>query len=111
MTSGVWMRSYPMRVPGGEVFQKTKAGRLAVRIFFDRENPKMILMGQAKPRFQSVQTNPRALSKMLGIETSSLDLRRSPIEKAFTGLWHLIVPMNSRKASTWPNPTILSLET
>lgn len=95
--------------PYGEVFQKTKAGHLAVRIFFDQGNPKMILMGQAKPRFQPVQINARVLSKMLGIETSSLDLQRSPIEKAFTGLWHLIVPMQSRKSIDLARPNTLEL--
>ena len=95
--------------PYGEVFQQTKAGRLAVRIFFERGNPRMILMGQAKPRFQPVRINPKVLSKMLGIETSSLDLQRSPIEKAFTGLWHLIVPMKSRKSIDLAKPNYLEL--
>jgi len=95
--------------PYGEVFQETKAGRLAVRIFFEQGNPRMILMGQAKPRFQPVQINARVLSKMLGIETSSLDLQCSPIEKAFTGLWHLIVPMKSRKSIDLARPNSLEL--
>ncbi len=69
----------------------------------------MILMGQAKPGFQPVQTNPKVLSKMLGIETSSLDLQRSPIEKAFTGLWHLIVPMKSRESIDLAKPNYLAL--
>jgi PhzF family phenazine biosynthesis protein len=95
--------------PYGEVFQKTKAGHLAVRIFFEQGNPRMILMGQAKPRFQPVRINPRVLLKMLGMETSSLDLQRSPIEKAFTGLWHLIVPVKSRRAIDLARPNYLEL--
>jgi trans-2,3-dihydro-3-hydroxyanthranilate isomerase len=95
--------------PYGEVFQKTKAGHLAVKIFFEQGNPRMILMGQAKPRFQPVQINPRVFSKMLGIETSALDLQRSPIEKAFTGLWHLIVPIKSRKSIDLARPNYLEL--
>jgi trans-2,3-dihydro-3-hydroxyanthranilate isomerase len=95
--------------PYGEVFQKTKAGYLAVRIFFEQGNPRMILMGQAKPRFQPVRIGPRILSKMLGIETSSLDLQCSPIEKAFTGLWHLIVPMKTRKSIDLARPNYLEL--
>jgi PhzF family phenazine biosynthesis protein len=95
--------------PYGEVFQKTKAGHLAVRIFFEKGNPRMILMGQAKPRFQPVRINPRVLLKMVGMETSSLDLQRSPIEKAFTGLWHLIVPVKSRRAIDLARPNYLEL--
>lgn len=95
--------------PYAEVFQKTKAGHLAVRIFFEQGGPGMILMGQARPRFQPVRINIRALSKILGIETSSLDLHRSPIEKAFTGLWHLIVPMKSRKLINLARPNYLEL--
>jgi PhzF family phenazine biosynthesis protein len=95
--------------PYGEVFQKTKAGHLAVRIFFEQGNPRMILMGQAKPRFQPVRINPRVLLKMVGMETSSLDLQRSPIEKAFTGLWHLIVPVKSRRAIDLARPNYLEL--
>lgn len=95
--------------PYAEVFQKTKAGHLAVRIFFEQGSPKMILMGQAKPRFQPARINRRVLSKILGIETSSLDLQCSPIEKAFTGLWHLIVPIKSRESIDLARPNYLEL--
>jgi trans-2,3-dihydro-3-hydroxyanthranilate isomerase len=103
------IREIQPSTPYREVFQKTKAGHLAVRIFFDQGNPKMILMGQAKPRFQPVRINHRVLSKILGIETSSLDLQCSPIEKAFTGLWHLIVPIKSRKSIDLARPNYLEL--
>ena len=103
------IREIQPSTPYREVFQKTKAGHLAVRIFSEQGNPKMILMGQAKPRFQPVRINHRALSKILGIETSSLDLRCSPIEKAFTGLWHLIVPIKSRKSIDLARPNYLEL--
>jgi len=95
--------------PFREVSQKTKAGHLPVRIFFKQGNPRMMLMGQAKPRFQPVQINPKVLSKMLGIEPSSLDLQHGPIEKAFTGLWHLIVPMKSRRLIDLARPNYLEL--
>lgn len=82
--------------PYAEVAQETKAGLLPVRIFFERGKPRMILMRQAKPRFQNSRVDPKTLAKVLGTRTSSLNLQYGPIEKAFTGLWHLIVPMKNR---------------
>lgn len=83
-------------MPYAEVIQETKAGRLPVRIFFEQKKPKMVLMGQAKPRFRKARVAPGFLAKVLGTKISALDLDAGPIEMAFTGLWHLIVPMKNR---------------
>jgi len=95
--------------PYSEVVQITKAGRLPVRVFFDRKKPKMVFMGQAKPQFQRVRVDSRSLAALLGIKPAHLDLDHAPIEMAFTGLWHLIVPMKSRLVIDQAKPDYLKL--
>ena len=96
--------------PYAEVLQDTKAGRLPVRIFFEHGNPKRVLMRQAKPLFQNPRVDRKMLAKVLGTEISSLDPQCGPIEKAFTGLWHLIVPMKSRNSIDQAKPHLRELE-
>ena len=97
-------------IPYAEVLQETKAGLLPVRIFFKQKHPRMILMGQAAPLFQNARVDPKTIAKVLGIKTSSLDLQTGPIEKAFTGLWHLIVPMKNRISIDQAKPHYRELE-
>jgi PhzF family phenazine biosynthesis protein len=46
---------------------------------------------------------------MLGTKISALDLQSGPIEMAFTGLWHLIVPMKNRRCIDQAKPNYREL--
>ena len=89
-------REIKPEMPYCEAIEETKAGSLPVRIFFERNRPRLILMAQAEPRFRKARIDPSLLSDILGTDPSFLDMACGPIEMAFTGLWHLMVPLKDR---------------
>ncbi len=90
------------------VRQRTKAGILAVEVEFAGGAPDRVMMTQATPQFRSTRVERRDIAAVLGL---SVDQIRAdwPLELAYTGLWHLMVPVASSQAIDAAQPNLARL--
>lgn len=94
--------------------QETRAGVFAVEVRFDGGRPAAVMMSQAVPRFRPFSGNPAEVAGALGLrpEAVAADAAAAcaadsaaagvsaafagaglPLGLAYTGLWHLMVPV------------------
>ena len=86
----------PVKADHARVRVETSAGTVSVEIVRDEEGFR-IDMTQVPPAFRPFAEDVDHLLDVLG--ASSDDLREDlPVELAFTGLWHLLVPLTSLDA-------------
>ncbi|HVL48576.1 MAG TPA: PhzF family phenazine biosynthesis protein [Candidatus Thermoplasmatota archaeon] len=74
--------------------QETKAGVLPVHIHLSGGVPERVTMGQAPPKFKPGPPARRA-ADALGLPANALDAAL-PVERAYTGIWTLLVPLRKR---------------
>ena len=79
------------------VHQETKAGILPVDIYSADGRLTKIIMTQASPRFRDFVSHEDEVAGILGIPGPQIRGTSFPIELAYTGLWHLIVPVQGLK--------------
>lgn len=82
-----------------------------VPVSFSREEQLLtaVTMTQVPPKIKDVETDPEEIARLIGIPTEALD-RRYPIKLAYTGNWHLLVPVNSQKDIDTARPQMDELE-
>lgn len=90
------------------VRQKTKAGILPLRIEYGEKGIARVMMRQAPPQFRAPQIDGGRLSRLLRLKPTDL-CEVLPLEQAYTGLWHLIVPLKTRAAVDGARPDFSSL--
>ncbi len=90
------------------VHQKTKAGILPLRIEYGEKSIDRVMMRQAPPQFRAPQMDRNRLARLLRLEPTDL-WEALPLEQAYTGLWHLIVPVKTRGAVDGARPDFSSL--
>ena len=84
--------------------QETNVGILDLRI--DRTT---VWMAQAPPRVEPVDLPPGVIAEILGLEPVDIAVSIGPIQKAYTGNWHLIVPVWTREAIDLAEPDFAAL--
>jgi trans-2,3-dihydro-3-hydroxyanthranilate isomerase len=75
------------------VHQETRAGILPVDIYSIAGRLEKIMMTQASPRFRDFTSHEEEVAGILRIPEPQIRATSCPIELAYTGLWHLIVPV------------------
>lgn len=96
----------PAPTPAGNpiavAVMEANAGLLPVEVHWESGRPATVMMGQAAPQFRPFEGDRAALAGILGLDSADLadagspaDAGSLPIELAYTGLWHLIVPVSS----------------
>jgi PhzF family phenazine biosynthesis protein len=105
--AAAWVLASEGRLKRGRARQETNAGVLDLEIARDR-----VTVELAAPRVEPTEVRPDELAAAIGAE--ALDPSR-PIQKAYAGVWVLVVPMGSEKAINLCQPAFgdvaaLSLE-
>ncbi len=84
-----------------KLYQKTKAGKLAININYKNEKVKSVLMEQASPKFYGyIEENQMiTLAESLGIDASCVKLADYDIKPAIvsTGLKDILIPVMDRQ--------------
>lgn len=90
------------RPPGSAtvlVRQETRAGILPVEVRFDGECVAAVMMGQSQPRFRPFPGDPAEVARILGVDRAAIADDPSDnglaMVLAYTGLWHLLVPIRN----------------
>lgn len=82
------------RKPKITVLQQTRAGLLPVELLFENGKLDSIVMTQVQPQFKEVEQDAGEFADILGISRRDIIETGLPLELAYTGVWHLIVPVN-----------------
>ncbi|WP_126429919.1 PhzF family phenazine biosynthesis protein [Brevibacillus marinus] len=91
-----------------EVVLETNIGRIPVR--FEREGAqlKSVTMTQVAPRVKEVPVAAGEMARLAGIREEDLD-ERYPIRLGYTGNWHLLIPVKTRRAIDQAKPMLTEL--
>lgn len=90
------------------VRQRTKAGILAVEVETAGGRPERVMMTQAIPQFKRATVERRQVAAILGLSENQIQADW-PLELAYTGLWHLMVPVVSAQAVDAAQPNLTKL--
>lgn len=103
------------KIWGGKVkmnfHQETKAGVLPVELIFENGRLQCIYTTQALPSFRETFPDTIELAEILGIKPREIAETGLPVELAYTGMWHLIVPVRQRETFAHLKPDLYRLET
>jgi len=91
------------------VTQQTGAGILPVDIEFDRDLVKRVMMTQSQPQFRVCPLSRNAVAATLGVPSEEIAPEGMPLELAYTGLWHLIVPVLHMETIEEMSPNLVEL--
>lgn len=72
---------------------QTGLGILPVEIEFSGDEVKRVVMTQAQPQFRNCTVPKELITANLGIPVEEIAPEGMPLELAYTGLWHLLVPV------------------
>lgn len=75
---------------------ETNIGKIPVVWHKENGNIIDVEMIQVTPKTQDFTIDPEELSQLIGVKTESIDLTH-PIKLAYTGNWHLLVPMKNQE--------------
>ena len=99
--AAAWVLASEGRLRAGRARQETRLGVLDLEVARDR-----IRMELAPPKTEAVDVRPEDLTAVLG--SSELDPSR-PLQKAYAGLWTLIVPMKDEASINLCQPKLPDL--
>lgn len=102
----IWPRKAKMNV-----LLETGAGLLPVEMFFENGRLQSTMITQVSPGFASVELEVDEIADILGIRPLEIRDTGMPVEMAFTGLWHLIVPIKNMGTFSSLKPDFERLET
>ncbi len=90
------------------VKQRTKAGILAVEVEYANGAPDRVMMTQALPQFRTTVVDRKQIAATLGLSEEAVRADWS-MQLAYTGLWHLMVPVTSAQAVDTAQPNLAKL--
>lgn len=90
--------------------QETNAGILPVELLFENGRLQNIIITQASPIIQEVEKDTVELAEVLGIKPREITETGLPVELAYTGMWHLIVPIRHLETFTLLKPDYCRLD-
>ncbi|GAE31031.1 PhzF family phenazine biosynthesis protein [Halalkalibacter hemicellulosilyticus] len=86
----------------------TNVGSVPVE-FKQEEDHLLMIMTQVEPKVKPVDIDYDQLASMLGVSVTDFDLQL-PIKLAFTGNWHLVVPMKDQASIDQASPLFEELK-
>lgn len=87
---------------------ETNIGVVPVKWTVEEGEIKSVTMTQVAPKVKPVEIETSHLSQLIGIEPDQFD-DRYPIRLAFTGNWHLLIPIKSKEAINQAKPNMTEL--
>ncbi|MBD1372758.1 PhzF family phenazine biosynthesis protein [Hazenella sp. IB182357] len=88
---------------------ETNIGTVPVALSKEKEKLTAVTMTQISPKIKKVQLESDQMAQILGISTTALD-QRYPLRLAYTGNWHLIVPIKSQRDIDSAKPQMEELQ-
>lgn len=76
---------------------ETNIGIVPVKWIVNENKLQSVIMTQVPPKVKEVDLHTNLISALIGIPEEQIE-ERYPVKIAFTGNWHLLVPVKSRKA-------------
>jgi trans-2,3-dihydro-3-hydroxyanthranilate isomerase len=101
----IWPRKAKM-----SVLLETGTGLLPVEMVFENCRLQNTMITQALPRFKPADLEADKIANILNIPLPDIGDTGMPIESAFTGLWHLIIPVNNMRSFSSLSPDYDRLE-
>jgi len=92
----------------GRIVLETNAGAVPVEWRKQDEQLEAVVMSQVAPRIRETRVSAEKIAAILGIPAAAID-RRYPLRLAYTGNWHLLVPVTSRQAVDQAKPNLAEL--
>lgn len=88
-----------------QVMLETNIGLVPVEWRKDNHSLQMVVMTQVSPQVKAVHVEYKDISRIIGVPEAELD-KRYPIRLAYTGNWHLLIPIKSRTAIDAAKPLL-----
>lgn len=107
--SWVLATQYGWAEKAAQVRLETNIGLVPVDWMKEGETLKAVVMTQVAPQTAEVSVNRLDIARMIGISSDELE-QQYPIRLAYTGNWHLLVPVKSRSAVDGALPKWSELE-
>jgi trans-2,3-dihydro-3-hydroxyanthranilate isomerase len=79
-----------------KIILATNVGTIPVELTKREGKLITVTMTQATPKVQNVQLDREKIGQIIGVKTEAID-QRYPIKLAYTGNWHLLIPIKSQK--------------
>jgi PhzF family phenazine biosynthesis protein len=76
---------------------ETNIGVIPIEAFVENHVLSKVVMTQVKPQLKPIHDTFDTLCKMTGLSIEDYD-DRYPLEMAYTGNWHLLIPVRTREA-------------
>ncbi|MFD1992186.1 PhzF family phenazine biosynthesis protein [Paenibacillus nicotianae] len=85
-------------------------GAGAIPVVWHQENGyvQRVEMTQITPQIKALPVDLQALSQMIGVPVDAID-PAYPIQLAYTGNWHLLIPVHTQQAIDQANPDLIAL--
>jgi len=87
---------------------ETNIGLVPVRLEKDGAELRSVTMTQVAPRVKEVPAENAEIARLAGIDVKDLD-ERFPVRLAYTGNWHLLIPVKTRSAIDQAKPLLSEL--
>ncbi|WP_332628711.1 PhzF family phenazine biosynthesis protein [Halalkalibacter flavus] len=68
-----------------------------------------VIMEQVEPKVKKIETDLSELASYIGLTKDDIDTNY-PVRRGYTGNWHLLIPVTTRKAIDQAVPQILKLK-
>ncbi|SFU77087.1 PhzF family phenazine biosynthesis protein [Alicyclobacillus macrosporangiidus] len=108
-TSWVLATEYGWKTSASGISFHTNVGVIPVEWVLNQEgDAETVFMRQVPPRVRSTEVSPDEIARIVGIHVSDIDANY-PIRLAYTGNWHLLVPVRSRTAIDAAQPHLNEL--
>jgi PhzF family phenazine biosynthesis protein len=94
---------------GAAAKQETSVGVFDIGIERKDGALERITMVQAPPRVEAVEVPPGVIAEVLGLDPAHIAVSIGPLQRAYTGNWHLMVPVWTRAAIDFSDPDLNAL--
>lgn len=101
--SWILATEYGWHLKTNPLILKTNIGIVPIMWKLNSKDLESIMMKQVEPKVKEVTIHQEELGQLLGLKQSDFDLRY-PFRLAYTGNWHLIVPINTKQAIDTAQP-------
>ncbi|WP_328589280.1 PhzF family phenazine biosynthesis protein [Litchfieldia alkalitelluris] len=106
--SAAWIVANELDWNKKEIMFKTNIGLIPLEIIKKEDKVSQIMMTQVEPRIKEIKTSREELAKLIGVTESDFE-ETFPIKLSFTGNWHLLIPVKTRKAIDQAIPNMKNL--
>jgi len=90
---------------GTQIKLETNIGMIPVEWAIKNGELDGVIMTQVTPKIKDIEIQPDIISRLIGIQENDID-NRYPINLAYTGNWHLLVPVKTAKAIDSATPLL-----